>query len=439
MNKRTVLNYVVLLLALLLLSAAACKVTDPDGNGNGNGGDDEPVHYYVSPNGSDANDGSSGSPWLTIQHGLDNLAAGNTLNIRAGTYNETLRLNRSGAENNKIYIKGQSFDTVILLGDSVDRDLFFVEYSHHIDISGLTIARAPRAGLRLSHSDHVRISNCVFAENGRWGVFTDFSDNTMITNCEALGSQAEHGIYISNSSDNVTIRNSIVHHNHASGIQINADPSMGDDGISSGCLIENNLIYENGWGGGAAVNLASVRDSVIQNNIIYYNYAGGIAAWDDGQGLQWGCQGLTIIHNTVYFRPLEGRWALSLKNGSTGARIYNNILSGGLMGGFEFNTNCLTDIQIDHNIYYRVGSNRVVTSEDTEFYTLTQWQWARFDLNSASHRPRDLFQSYTGGDFHILGSSWARDHGTDVGLTYDFEGDTRPAGGEPDIGADETE
>lgn len=46
--------------------------------------------YYVSPSGSDSNPGTLTEPFLTIEHGLGMLVAGDTLNIRAGTYNETI-------------------------------------------------------------------------------------------------------------------------------------------------------------------------------------------------------------------------------------------------------------------------------------------------------------------------------------------------------------
>lgn len=427
--------YSALIFVVFLIVFSGCKVETTD---DGNGGDDEqPTEFFVSTNGSDSNDGSQNTPWGTIQYALDQLEPGHTLMIMPGSYDETLVMSRSGTADNKIHIKGQAFDTTVLDGTNGDRDLFFVEGADYIEISDLTFTEAPRAAVRLSNSNHIEIRDCLIANNGTWGIFTDFSDNTTISNCDVYGSEDEHGIYISNSSDNAIIRNSLVHHNHASGIQINADPSMGGDGISYDCLIENNLIYENGWGGGSAVNLASVRESVIQNNIIVYNYAGGIAAWDDGQGWQWGCKDLTIIHNTIYFRPTQGRWAISLKNGSTDASIYNNILAGGSRGGVEFNSNVLVGIEIDYNIYYRSNSAFVVSIEDVGEYTMLQWRQSLYDVNSFFDEPQDIFVEAGGGNFHLHGFSNAINRGIDVGLDYDFEGDVRPQGTGPDIGADE--
>jgi hypothetical protein len=87
------------------------------------------------------------------------------------------------------------------------------------------------------------------------------------------------------------------------------------DGITTKAVIEKNIVYENGKLGGAAINLASVRNSTIRNNLIYNNEAGGIAGWGDGNGPEWGCKNNRILNNTIYFRSGQGRWAISLKEG----------------------------------------------------------------------------------------------------------------------------
>lgn len=46
--------------------------------------------YYVAPTGSDSADGSSGTPWLTMQKAANTMVAGDTTIVRDGTYLESI-------------------------------------------------------------------------------------------------------------------------------------------------------------------------------------------------------------------------------------------------------------------------------------------------------------------------------------------------------------
>ncbi|HEY1613938.1 MAG TPA: right-handed parallel beta-helix repeat-containing protein [Rhizomicrobium sp.] len=52
--------------------------------------------YYVATNGNDGNSGSQAAPWLTIQHAADTVAAGDTVLVRGGVYNEHVGFSASG-------------------------------------------------------------------------------------------------------------------------------------------------------------------------------------------------------------------------------------------------------------------------------------------------------------------------------------------------------
>ena len=76
--------------------------------------------YYVAPSssgGSDSNNGSIGSPFETIQYGINQLSSGgDILYIRAGTYRETITINKTGASGNPIIIEAYSSEEVTIDG-----------------------------------------------------------------------------------------------------------------------------------------------------------------------------------------------------------------------------------------------------------------------------------------------------------------------------------
>jgi hypothetical protein len=80
--------------------------------------------YYVATDGDDASADPTNiaTPWLTIQNALNNVVAGDTVHIRAGTYPEELTLNTTGTSGNPIIIKAYdpgTPETVILDGSTV--------------------------------------------------------------------------------------------------------------------------------------------------------------------------------------------------------------------------------------------------------------------------------------------------------------------------------
>src|SRR5574337_1310045 len=66
--------------------------------------------YYVN-NGaagaSDANPGTLDSPWLTIQHAADMVAAGDTVIGKSGVYSESVKFSQTGAATAPIIFKGE--------------------------------------------------------------------------------------------------------------------------------------------------------------------------------------------------------------------------------------------------------------------------------------------------------------------------------------------
>lgn len=399
--------------------------------------------YYVAPTGSDSNSGSSAAPWRSLQKAAATMAAGDTSLIADGEYPGGIVQSRAGTAAAPITFRAVHPGVPIVRGDqTADRDAFYVTEADHVVVEGLTITKANRAGIRVSLSNFVTIRDCKLLNNARWGIFTDYSDDLLLECNECAGSAIEHGIYVSNSGDRPVIRYNLVHDNHASGIQINADPALLEpslgtrgDGITEHAVIEGNIVSDNGAAGGAAINLASVRSSRIVNNLLYGNKAGGISGWDDGDGTEWGCRENAILQNTVYFRPGEGRYCVSLKNGSTDNVVQNNLLHGGARGAIEYDND--SSVRSDGNLLYRADSAKVVNNEDTEItQSLAEWQAASGnDLHSVSAAPLFLNTTTVPYDFHLQPGSPALDRGLDrPDVTVDLEGVARPQNGHWDLG-----
>lgn len=396
---------------------------------------------WVSPNGSDSNPGTQALPWRQIAWAAEHVQPGDVVEILDGTYASPIEITIGGTASQPIVFRASGSGAIVSGAgtNATDRDAIFVTFADHVLVHGLRIQNAYRSGIRVDQSDHVTIQGCVCSNNGRWGIFTDFSDDLALLGNECHGSQLEHGIYHSNSGDRALIRGNYCHDNFSSGIQINADPSQGDDGISSECVVERNFLLRNGLGtgsggGGAAINLASVRNSVIRNNVLIANRATGIALWDDGQGVQWGSRGNVIVHNTVRHDAGQGRFALLLWNGSVNNVVKDNLLVGGARGAISFTADSTSGLVSDWNVLFSQGGWPIVQNDVTgQSYTLAQWQATGRDAHSFAQNP--AFANAAGGDWSLAVGSVGRDTGTNAGVERDYQGGLRPRGAGFDMGA----
>jgi hypothetical protein len=392
--------------------------------------------FYVALTGNNALSGSSTHPWRTLQYAAYRVSAGDTVLIRSGSYSG-FRAKSSGSSGLPITFRAESRASVVLNDTGPDAwhgSLINIEGYDWWHLEGLEVTGAHlSAGIDIRLADHVTVRHCYCHHNQKWGIFTAFAEPFTAQHNECSYSSEEHGIYHSNSGDNAVLSYNTWHNNNACGIQINADPSMGGDGISSNNKITHNTLYENGAAGGAAINLASVRDSLIANNLMYDNSAGGIAAWDDGQGYEWGSKDNKYYNNTVHM-PSNGRWAINLGYGSTGCLVKNNILihESSFRGGLEIDGSSLEGFSSDYNIITRV-------SVDDTTMTLSEWQAAYSrDAHSSVHSAVALFRE-PGTDYHLLPTSYARNHGTTLmEVKTDIENRNRPQGPAYDIGCYES-
>jgi parallel beta-helix repeat protein len=355
--------------------------------------------HYVSPNGDDGNSGSAASPWKTLQRAAAAIKPGSTVVIADGEYPGGVKIASSGTSAAPIIFRAQNPGRVIVHGDETSAvDAVLVTKADWVVIDGLAVTRGKR-GIRVDQSNHVTVRRCRCYDNEVQGIFSNYSDDLIVEYNECVGTRVQHGIYVSNGGDRPIVRFNTCRDNARCGIQLNGDGKMvradigaRGDGIIEGAVVANNVVSNCGLDAsnrGAAINLASVRGSVIAGNLLFNNLGSGIALFNDNApgAVQWGSKDNQIIQNTVYFRAGEGRWCVSMKNGSTGNRVLNNVLVGGRSGALEFDGR--SGFASDGNLCFSYAGAAIATKADAAaFFTLEEWRTTSSnDQHSATADP----------------------------------------------------
>jgi parallel beta-helix repeat protein len=399
--------------------------------------------YYVSPAGSDAAPGtSSAAAFATLQHAADLVAAGDTVDVLAGTYNQGFVLGWDNPQNGTASapITFHAEPGAIITGrNNKTADAIDLEGASYITVEGFTITNPSssitRAGIRSVTNHNVIIRNNNVDGMGTWGIFTAFSDDTLIEGNTASHSQTQHGIYVSNSSQRPVIRGNTLFGNYSCGLHMNGDVSQGGVGVITGALVENNIIYDNGAGGGSGINCDGVQNSRFQNNLIYDEHASGISLYkiDAAQS----STGNVIVNNTIIIAP-DGRWAVNIQDASTENLVYNNILlnENPSHGSIDISSDSVSGFGSDYNAVM----DRF-TPDDNNFQTLAQWRAGTGqDQHSFVASEALLFTSAPAGDFTLSTMSPAIDAGAVASSpnqppSYDLLGNARPQGAGYDLGA----
>ena len=403
--------------------------------------------YYVATTGGDSNPGTSASPWRTLQKAADTVVAGDTVIVAPGDY-AGFMIQNSGTASAPILFQASGAANITSrnarTADGINIESWGASPADHIIIDGFTINNTSgtitRAGIRSVANTGVIIKNNKIGQTrgmGTWGIFTGFSENILIENNICANSVAQHGIYHSNSADNPVIRGNTCYTNYAAGIQLNADASMGGDGIISRALLENNILYDNGRAGGSAFNLDGVQDSIIRNNLLYNNHAGGLVLYQgDGAG---GSMNNVVANNTI-IQASDGRWAINISTYSTGNVLLNNIVlqNHTYRGVITIDDTSLPGFYSNNNLY----SGNIYFSPDAEATRLTMGEWQALtgqDTRSITALPGQLFVNLSANDYHLATASPAIDRGIAMlnnrqAPTVDIEGNIRPQGQGYDIG-----
>lgn len=299
--------------------------------------------YHVAKTGNDTTgDGSSGSPWLTVQKAANTVIAGDTVYVHAGTYSEMVTITADGNSSNFITFMPYSTDEVIIDGGSSRNNGFYLNSADYVRISGFTIQNTLKNGFLVSGCSYSIIDN-----------------NTI--NDPTVGSTTgvEGGVRLDNGSDHMIIRDNDVTVTAASDVDMTAFTwwYAGSSNVFHDNTVTGNSITKDGFGGGPENS-----DGYMNNSDIYDNVVTGVR--DDGIQLEgsdintavWGNTLLSnfigigfcpvnigpnyVFRNVIVSNPTTGSAAYKLGDGSFGrVYIYHNTsyTTGGQDGYKETN------------------------------------------------------------------------------------------------------
>jgi hypothetical protein len=207
---------------------------------------------------------------------------------------------------------------------------------------------------------------------------------------------------------------------------------MGGDGIISYGLVEGNIIYENGLGGGSGINMDGVTHTLVRNNLLYDNHASGISLYQIDGGS--GSHDNRVFNNTILM-PSNGRWGINIPNtADTDNQLFNNIVynAHNWRGSISIASPSLPGFESDYNVVM----DRFSTDDGDTRISLSAWQALGYDTHSIIATPDQLFINPSAADYHLKAGSPAVDQGLSLAeVTDDLEGNSRPAGPAYDIGA----
>lgn len=231
---------------------------------------------------------SAASPWCTLAHATTVAGPGDTVHVLAATYRGTVRFDRSGTSQAPISVVA-------------------AEPGVTVDAAGATMA------LKLMDVSDVRISGVRVTGGAAQGIWMQGGARVQLTGLEVVG----------NAGTGITIKG------------------------TAAAVVQDSTIADNGSAG--ALELAGTSGARYASNDIHGN--GGAAATYNGDGLQLGGTGATVVGNVV---------------SGNGSSVYEHgIYTGAASGGWTIADNTLSG-NMGSNIKAAGGPGTIVRNRVTD-------------------------------------------------------------------------
>ena len=375
--------------------------------------------YWVTPAGTmsgctaSATVPSSNSGYKsTINAGIGCLAAGDTLYVRAGTYNERIAPNIPASAGSPVLISNYNNETVTITSTSCSD--FIAMFSSYLTVHGINANATNCNGVSFN-----------VVTLGGTGTTNQTFENAEVYNCPDSCIQVNR-----NNAGPIWVRNNLLHDANGTGSPV-AAASYGIYNEGVGVIIENNTIYSNtGYG---IHNYGSLTpfpsNTTIRYNEVYGNctnlklasYAGILLGPGD--------------NNVAYANIVRDNFChgIQVSLGATNAKVYNNTSVRNQEGGIDLESN-QTGTTVRNNIMAGNREAFVGINTATHSNNLCAVAETGCDLVEATG---STFTNFAGNIFSLNSTSAAINAGYNLGNDYnmDYAGISRPQGIGFDIGA----
>ena len=267
--------------------------------------------YYVATTGNDASPGTLAAPWKTINHAAQTAVAGDTVNVRAGTYKEYVTVAHSGSASAG-YITFQNYagEAPIVDGSTLSccggtlRGLFNIASKSYVKIVGFEI-RNYKSTANTDEPAGIYVTG-----SGSYVQLLDNKVHDIVTTAEADNGNA-HGIGVYGTATTpysyVTISGNEVYN-----MKTGWSETMTLDGNVTNFTVTGNSVHDNdnigidaaGWWGMGPSGHDQTMIGTISGNTVWNITSANNGAYAGGLGADAiycdGCTQVTIERNLIH-------------------------------------------------------------------------------------------------------------------------------------------
>ncbi|WP_308639486.1 right-handed parallel beta-helix repeat-containing protein [Paenibacillus silvisoli] len=369
--------------------------------------------YYVSPSGSDSNPGTLAQPFKTVQKGIDSMSAGDTLYLRAGTYQEKVYItNKNGSSSAWYTVKNYAGETPVMDGNNLAlAEAFDIYNSSYWHIEGLEMKKYWGAGVYMegyqrpgemsphpvSHIELIKLTihdldnPDTTTTAGTQAIAGEGPDFVTIKKCNIYNigllrdSPLDHGVYVGYGADHYVIDGNSMQLTSGSGLQLYGQPGGGSDFV-----ITNNILWNNHKFG--LIVASNTSNNLIANNTFYGNGKADVYMTDSASG--------NTFKNNIF--------------GSAVGEYHVEMMDSGSASGNAF----------DYNLYYNSSAAAYRISSGMSYAT---WQ-STYGQEAHGRTGDPLFINPAYSNLRVGGLSPALGVAdASAAPTYDYDGNLREA------------